>query len=821
MADRFWVGGSGTWDASSTANWSATSGGAAGASAPTSADNVFFDAGSDAGGIFTVTIGTGAVCANITASGLDFTGTLNIPTSLNIYGNLTFPSVNWVTSGPGNQIISFNGMSPLIATNGVIINASVLFLNGGELNGDIRTNNVFQVQGNGVFNTNNYNITTGGGGFAIFGSPIFNAGSSIITSGGGGLYGVNIATTATFNPGTSTIDCTAQNPIFSGGGKTFYNVKFSNLTGFPSVTMRGINTFNNLEFTMSTAVRFKRIILDANQIVNGTLTLSGMFNDVNSRVRVHSNVHGTQRNIELNGTLSPMYDVDFTDISISGTYGTLSGTRIGDGGNNTNISFTPVRTVYLKAVDSVSWGSNSWALVSGGVVEWNNRPLAQDTVIIDDASIPSGKSLAYDTGWHIGNLDMSSRTLPMTFSYGVQSPQVFGDVIISPQITVSGSSGAFSMVGVNKTQQITTNGVQFGISAMDIPNGMLIITDNFVSYGGFTLTSGTLNVNNNNLTCTTFTSNNSNTRSIMFGTGRLYITGNNTSVFNVNSTGLSVSGSRDVYFTYSGSVGTRSINNVAAGGATESNCVNYYINSGSDTISTGITSTGVYNNIDFTGFSGTYSNGLRYVYGNMIFSPTMTLQSGTNTTFFTKSSGIQTVKTNGVIFDMPITKNGTGTLRLNDDLIMGNSRIFELTTRGLDLNNHKLSTTTFSSSNSNGRTIDFGDSGVLELGGSWNPTLTNLTIAGKGTINMTSATAKTFAGGGLTYGTLNQGGAGDLTITGANTFQDVTNSVYPCTVIFPANTTTYVKDFSLTGRQNDLVTVKSSVAGTRATITKV
>lgn len=42
MADRYWVGGSGTWDATSTANWSATSGGASGASAPTSVDRVFF-----------------------------------------------------------------------------------------------------------------------------------------------------------------------------------------------------------------------------------------------------------------------------------------------------------------------------------------------------------------------------------------------------------------------------------------------------------------------------------------------------------------------------------------------------------------------------------------------------------------------------------------------------------------------------------------------------------------------------------------------------------------------------------------------------------
>jgi hypothetical protein len=52
LADRYWVGGTGTWSSSNTTNWSASSGGAGGASVPTAADNVFFDAGSDAGGTF-------------------------------------------------------------------------------------------------------------------------------------------------------------------------------------------------------------------------------------------------------------------------------------------------------------------------------------------------------------------------------------------------------------------------------------------------------------------------------------------------------------------------------------------------------------------------------------------------------------------------------------------------------------------------------------------------------------------------------------------------------------------------------------------------
>lgn len=72
MANRYWVGGSGTWDTTATANWSASSGGAGGASAPTSADAVFIDANSGGG---TVTLGENVSILSLTLTG--FTGVLN------------------------------------------------------------------------------------------------------------------------------------------------------------------------------------------------------------------------------------------------------------------------------------------------------------------------------------------------------------------------------------------------------------------------------------------------------------------------------------------------------------------------------------------------------------------------------------------------------------------------------------------------------------------------------------------------------------------------------------------------------------------------
>jgi hypothetical protein len=112
MATRYWVGGNGNWDATSTANWSDTSGGAGGASAPTSLDDVVFDANSDSGAPFTVTI-TGttsapAACNNFdanTGSALDQAMTLSVPLAsaiLQVSGSFTLPTTNFSFSAPGN-----------------------------------------------------------------------------------------------------------------------------------------------------------------------------------------------------------------------------------------------------------------------------------------------------------------------------------------------------------------------------------------------------------------------------------------------------------------------------------------------------------------------------------------------------------------------------------------------------------------------------------------------------------------------------------------------------------------------------------------------
>jgi hypothetical protein len=108
--------------------------------------------------------------------------------------------------------------------------------------------------------------------------------------------------------------------------------------------------------------------------------------------------------------------------------------------------------------------------------------------------------------------------------------------------------------------------------------------------------------------------------------------------------------------------------------------------------------------------------------------------------------------------------------------------------------------------------------------GAWNAgsTPTNLTITGTGTITLTGATAKSFIGGGLSYSgiTLDQGGAGALTITGNNTFANISNTYKAtgATNITLGTTTQTVGSFTASGEVGRVLTVQGTSAANPSTL---
>jgi hypothetical protein len=98
MANRFWVGGTGTWDSSDTTHWASSSNGAGGQSVPIAGDNVTIDASSGAG---TITVSHATLnVASLTCGAMGMT--LDFATNDN---NITITST-FSCSGTGTRTLN-------------------------------------------------------------------------------------------------------------------------------------------------------------------------------------------------------------------------------------------------------------------------------------------------------------------------------------------------------------------------------------------------------------------------------------------------------------------------------------------------------------------------------------------------------------------------------------------------------------------------------------------------------------------------------------------------------------------------------------------
>jgi hypothetical protein len=116
VANRFWVGGTGTWDGSNTTNWSTTTGGGSGASVPGTSDVAIFDA-SSGGGTVTVasSIGGTNTIQQITAGA--FTGTIDF--SVN-NPSITFSIAISLSGSGARKFLMGTGTFTMTANSGTI-----------------------------------------------------------------------------------------------------------------------------------------------------------------------------------------------------------------------------------------------------------------------------------------------------------------------------------------------------------------------------------------------------------------------------------------------------------------------------------------------------------------------------------------------------------------------------------------------------------------------------------------------------------------------------------------------------------------------------
>ena len=734
MADRYWVGGTGTWDGTSTANWSASSGGASGASVPTAADNVFFDAGSDAGGIFTVTMATTPrLCNDFTASGLDFTMTLaGTSIGLTVSGSLTFPATNFTRTYTGTTTFNATTTGKTITTNGVAFGGAVT-LNG--VGGAWTLGSAFSCSTgtltltNGTFNTSVSNYAVTAGTFSSSNSNIRTIslnGSTITLSSTATPWSMATSTNATVNAGTSTISMTGAGPSFEGGGRTYYNVSFtSTLSTSANTDIFGANTFNNLTFSTISAAGLNIIVIYANQTINGTFTVNGA--NGSRRRFVLSNTLGTSRTLTC-AAIAAMTDVDFRDITIAGAHGTLSGTRLGNCGGNSNITFVAGATKYWNLSAGGNWSATAWALSSGGAVADANFPLAQDTVIIENTGLNTSATVTIDQQYNIGTLDTSTRTNAMTLASGFNSLTFYGNFTYGSGITPTGT-GTY-VFSNRSTKTLNSGGKTFtqSVSIFTFGGGIQLLTNNLTtdSTQATSLSGGTLDLNNLTLTTGLFVSSFTTTRALAFGTtGSIVLTTASLTALNIQSaTGFTFTGTSNISTAMSVA---RTFNFGDIGGATASNRLNINLTSGASVP----TFTGSFRQINFTGSTCNPGAVVISCHG-------FTLASGgtyTSTDFTTVGTG--TLTSNGKVIDT-LTVNGTGiTTTLQDALTCLVTGTSTLTQGTLNLNDFTFTTGIFSSSNTNTRSIAFGTTGSIVL---------TTTTAGSTVLSMADATNFTFTG---------------------------------------------------------------------------
>lgn len=496
----YWVGGSGNWDASTQTHWSLTSGVSSPVAPPTSIDDVIFDSGSNATAYTVTMTATQARCNALTINGpvagaVTWAGT----TPLAIHGNFSLAGGTSKITRTYTGAITFGGNTTglTINTNGVAL-ASIININGNfnagwSLAAAITNGSFFAVY-SGSFDTGSpgFNITTtaAAGNLAFSGNMVksISLGSSTVILTGTNI--LNFQTTAlnsTFNANTSTI-------IFSP-------VNVGTITVLGSVTFYNLIISGNISQSVST------FTLNGNCVVTGTLTINSGTN-ATYRKMISSDTLGTVRTLTVNA-FGTSADCDFRDIAIVGAAAPISGTRFGDCGGNSGITFDTPKTVYWNLAGAQNWSATGWATTSGGTPAVNNFPLPQDMAVFDNTGSVTGIITIQSSGlYNMSSIDMSARTTAMTLAttamtmYGNWTNGSGTTVNVVGILTLSGR-GTQTITSAGKTMQpidvITIGGTvlfadAYSASQLRITSGILTATSN-MTLGNLFSASGTAVVN--------------------------------------------------------------------------------------------------------------------------------------------------------------------------------------------------------------------------------------------------------------------------------------------------------------------------------------
>ena len=350
MADRYWVGGNGAWNSTNTTRWSATSGGASGASVPTSLDKVYIDSNSGSSGA-TITI-----AASYSALCYSFSRTHNINiTSSSSSGSLIVGDVSGgLNSGDYIDTSGFSsgmgGITILGSTSGT---PSVLTgCNIGQTVDVVMSQGSIKSSGN-IFIGSQVRVESGttldisGFSFQSRGLVFFSGGTLIATSTAVTMTGSNfsLSSTTSFNPSTMT-SLTLTDTSFtdnSSSSRTYPSVSFSTGSG-------GFPVYSAPNATMTiTALTLNQNglkVTSGQSLIIGTINTSGV--DVGVAVLTTSGGSTPFTLSSASGTRELNKLIISNCTATGGATFTANNTSI-DAGNNSGIQFanTPSFLAFL------------------------------------------------------------------------------------------------------------------------------------------------------------------------------------------------------------------------------------------------------------------------------------------------------------------------------------------------------------------------------------------------------------------------------------------------------------------------------------------
>ena len=794
---RYWTGGTGTWDTTSTANWSATNGGAAGASAPGPGDYAYFPSG---------TTGTVTLGANVTVSKWEVLGTPTFTFNFNGYKVITnwlgecFKTATGMTvNGTARVDMAYAGawsVGPDSIRHG-ISNGTVLEAN---------TISIYVTAGSATTGVPARLKTFDGTGFtgsleAQFARTVF--GNWIMHSGmtdPGGTAGTTFGATSGVQEiycGGATFNCAV---VFSGVGGTFrFMDAFTNNSSRNITLTSGILDANNYNVTIGTFTASGTLARTLT-MGSGTWTITG--------VGASAFTLATTTNLTFNVGISTVLMTGATAKTFTG--GNLTFYNLVQGGAG---ALTIVGNNAFNDL-SVSYHPATITITAGSTQIFTNFSAAG---ILNDPLIINSTAGTYTFSKASGTVNASYLTLTNSIASGgatwnaTYSTQTgctnWNTTNLATTYYWRGGAGTWN--NSDTTNWSLVSGDTVGGAGPPNINDIVIFNS---SSGGGTCTIGA-NVNCRTLTMTGYTG------VMAFGTNKISIGGAAATVYTGDTT-YTTSGTTKLEFVYPGRTGTRTL--VSSATTDPLYVMNIYITAGLDFVA--FTTGHRWGTLNFTGSSVLVTNTTKTIYGSLILSATLQSMAG-NQGQTLAGTGTHTIDFAGFTgFSHPITISGTGSYTLQSH--------FEITTYGViqtfgtfDANGYNVTVSSFTSSNSNVRTLAMGSGTwtITGTGTAWSTNATtNLTYnRGTATILMTAATAKTFAGGGLTFWNISQGGAGALNITGSNTFNDIQNA-YSATgatsILFTAGTITTVANFTAAGTAGNLLTIGSATAATHTLV---